>query len=205
MFSARVPHRVSAKSVHLKCILFVRFHRFSLWGTCIVLGSVFLPITPIPPHSPCFIVSNVVYITSVSNATADRQLSSRNTDVPSATTLWGGAVSVDRVWNVMAHTQKPDFVFRRNGRVHLNRRERQPSRPLAAEVCASTVVMLDTPCSEVVWRVLVTHSIRQLPLHFPSRASPCAITFKLDSTTSIRVFLELTRGRPIWSHSSWSV
>ena len=27
------------------------------------------------------------------------------------------------VWNVMAHAQKPDFVFRRNGRVHLNRRE----------------------------------------------------------------------------------
>ena len=24
-------------------------------------------------------------------------------------------------WNVMAHAQKPDFVFRRNGRVHLNR------------------------------------------------------------------------------------
>jgi len=30
--------------------------------------------------------------------------------------------SVDCVWNVMAHAQKPDFVFRRNGRVHLNRR-----------------------------------------------------------------------------------
>ena len=30
---------------------------------------------------------------------------------------------VDCVWNVMAHAQKPDFVFRRNGRVHLNRRE----------------------------------------------------------------------------------
>jgi len=28
---------------------------------------------------------------------------------------------VDRVWNVMAHAQKPDFVFMRNGRVHLNR------------------------------------------------------------------------------------
>jgi len=27
---------------------------------------------------------------------------------------------------------------------------------LAAEVCASAVVMLDTPCSEVVWRVLAT-------------------------------------------------
>jgi hypothetical protein len=28
-----------------------------------------------------------------------------------------------------------------------------------------------------------THSIRQFPLHFPSRASPCGITFQLDSTT----------------------
>ena len=55
-------------------------------------------------------------------------------------------------------------------------------RLLAAEVCASALVMLDTPCSEVVWRVLATHSIRQFPLHFPSSASPCAITFQLDST-----------------------
>ena len=89
---------------------------------------------------------------------------------------------VDCVWNVMAHAQKPDFVFRRNGRVHLNRRGRQFSRLLAAEVCASAVVMLDTPCSEVVWRVLTTHSIRQFPRHFPFLASPCAITFQLDST-----------------------
>ena len=29
---------------------------------------------------------------------------------------------VDCVWNVMAHAQKPDFVFRPKGRVHLNRR-----------------------------------------------------------------------------------
>ena len=46
--------------------------------------------------------------------------------------------------------------------------------------------MLDTPCSEVVWRVLATHSILRFPLHFPSRASPCAITFKLGSTTRIK-------------------
>jgi hypothetical protein len=71
----------------------------------------------------------------------------------------------------MAHAQKPDFVFRRNGRVRLSRRGRQFSRLLAAEVCASAVVMLDAPCSEVVRRVLATHSIRQFPLHFPSRAS----------------------------------
>jgi len=83
----------------------------------------------------------------------------------------------------MAHAQKPDFVFRRNGRVHLNRPGRQFSRLLAAEVCASAVVMLDTPCFEVVWRVLATHSIRQFPLRFPSRASPCTITFHLEYRT----------------------
>ena len=75
-----------------------------------------------------------------------------------------------------------NFVFRRNGRVHWNRQGRQFIRLLAAEVCASAVVMLDTPCSEVAWRVMATHSIRQFPLHFPSRASPYAITFQLDST-----------------------
>ena len=82
----------------------------------------------------------------------------------------------------MAHAHKPDFVFRANGRVHLNRRGRQFSRLLAAEVCASAVVMLDTPCSEVVWRVLATHFIRQFPLHFPTRASPCAIRFQTYSS-----------------------
>ena len=45
----------------------------------------------------------------------------------------------------MAHAQKPDFVFRRNGRVHLNRRGRFFSRLLAAESFASALVMLDTP------------------------------------------------------------
>jgi hypothetical protein len=34
-------------------------------------------------------------------------------------------------------------------------------------------------------RVLATHSIRQFPLHFPTRASPCAIRFQLDSTHSV--------------------
>ena len=91
---------------------------------------------------------------------------------------------VEASWNVMAHAQKPDFVFRRNGRVHLNRRGHQFSRLLAAEVCASAVVMLDTPCSEIVWRVLATQSIQQFPLQFRSRASPCAITFQLESKTA---------------------
>jgi len=39
--------------------------------------------------------------------------------------LWKGEPVVDALeasWNVMAHAQKPVFVFRRNGRVHLNQR-----------------------------------------------------------------------------------
>jgi len=57
------------------------------------------------------------------------------------------------------------------GRVHLNwlGGGRQFSRLLAAEVCASAVVMLDTSCSEVVWRILATHCIRHIPLQYPSR------------------------------------
>jgi hypothetical protein len=57
---------------------------------------------------------------------------------------------VDCVWNVMAYAQKSDFLFQRNRRVHLNRQGRQFTQLLAAELCASAVVMLDTPCSEVV-------------------------------------------------------
>ena len=86
----------------------------------------------------------------------------------------------------MAHAQKPEFLFLRNGRVHLNRRRRQFIRLLEADLCASAVVMLDTTCSEVVWRLLSTHSIRKFPLHFPSRVSPCPIKFQLDSTTAIK-------------------
>jgi len=103
----------------------------------------------------------------------------------------------------MSHAQKPDFVFRRNGRVHLNRREPQFSRLLAAEVCASAVVMLHTPCSEVVRTVLVTHSIRQFPLHSPSHASACAITFQLDSTRySCQILIKLEFSRQIFAKSS---
>ena len=90
---------------------------------------------------------------------------------------------VQASWNVMAHSQKPDFFFRRRGWVHLNRRGRQFSRLLAVEVCASAVVLLDTPCSEVMWRVPATHSIHQFPLHFFTRGSPRAIIFQLESNS----------------------
>jgi len=62
-------------------------------------------------------------------------------------------------------------------------------RPRCAHQLLLLVVMLDTPCSEVVRGVLAAHSICQFPLHFPSRASPCAITFQLESTTTKRHLL----------------
>jgi len=51
----------------------------------------------------------------------------------------------------MAHAQKPDFAFaaKRTGPFK-SAGGRQFSQLLAAEVCASAVVMLDTPCIEVV-------------------------------------------------------
>jgi hypothetical protein len=96
-------------------------------------------------------------------------------------------VMVYCVWNVMAYAQKSDFVFRRNGRVHLNRRGRQFSRLLAGELCTSACRVCTayaSLCSAVVWRLMVTHSIILFPPNFSSRTSPCAITFQLDSTAS---------------------
>ena len=94
---------------------------------------------------------------------------------------------IDCVWNVMAHAQKPYFIFRRNERVHLNRHGRQFSPLLAAEVCASAVLTLDTPSSEVVKGI-------GYPLHSPLSPSlplPCVtvchhVSTGLYLTTNIR-------------------
>jgi hypothetical protein len=98
------------------------------------------------------------------------------------------SVQVDCVWNVMAHAQKPDFAFRGNVRVHLNRQGVQFSRLLAGELQASACRVCTTRaslCSAVMWRLLVTHSILLFPLHFSAPASPCAITFQTQSTKTL--------------------
>ena len=76
-------------------------------------------------------------------------------------------MQVECVWNVMAHAQKTDLVFRRKVRVHLNRRGRQFSRLLAADVCASAVVMLNTPRSEVVWEYWLPTPFVSFPFTSP--------------------------------------
>jgi len=82
----------------------------------------------------------------------------------------------------MVHAQKPDFVFRRKGRVHLNRREHQFSRLLAVEVCASEVVMMDTPSSGVVWRVLASFPFTSPPVR---HRVPSHFTWTLQSNWSV--------------------
>jgi len=74
---------------------------------------------------------------------------------------------VQCVWNVLAHVQKQDFIFRRNRHVHLNRQGRQFSRLLAAEVCASVLVMLDTPHSEEVWEYWLHTPFASFPFTSP--------------------------------------
>ena len=84
----------------------------------------------------------------------------------------------------MAHAHKADFVFRRNGRVHLNRQGHQFSQLLAAELVRISGSNAGYTTFRGSVRVLATHSIRQFPLHFPSLASPCAIRFQMHYTIS---------------------
>ena len=49
---------------------------------------------------------------------------------------------------------------------------------VAAEVCASALVMLDRPRSEVVLEYWLPTPFVSFPFTFPSHASPCATTFR---------------------------
>ena len=78
----------------------------------------------------------------------------------------------------MAHAQKPDFVFQRYGRIHLNRQGSQFSRLLAVEECGSAGGPWIDHVPRYSARVVATLSNHLFPLHFPSHTSPCAITFR---------------------------
>jgi len=94
----------------------------------------------------------------------------------------------------MAPAQKPDLVFPRIGRVHLNWRGRQFSRLLAAEECASAVVMvvmLDTPCSEVECKTT------GYPLHShvsPFTSPPCVyVCYQVPNALYSTLYLQQCR------------
>jgi len=88
----------------------------------------------------------------------------------------------------MAHPQTPDLVFQRNGRVHLNRRGNQFSRLLAVEECGSAGRPWIDRVLKYCARVVATLSNRLFPLHFPSYASPCAVTFRTASSNFLQTF-----------------
>ena len=83
----------------------------------------------------------------------------------------------------MVHAQKPDLVYQRNGRVHLNRWGSQFSRLLAVQECGSARRPWIDHVPRHSARVVATPSNRLFPLRFPSHASPCAITFRTATTT----------------------
>jgi len=93
----------------------------------------------------------------------------------------------------MAPAQKPDFIFRRKGQVHLNRRGRQFIRLPAAEVCASAFIVGSND-GYTMFRGSVKGT--GYPLHspvspsLPLPTSPCAITFQLVSTKRNREALK---------------
>jgi hypothetical protein len=88
-------------------------------------------------------------------------------ELPTCTQYSHGHRFTDCILNVMAHAEKPDFVFCRIGRVHLNQRGRQFSQLLAAEVCTSALVMLDTPCFEVAWEYWLPTPFASFPFSSP--------------------------------------
>ena len=79
----------------------------------------------------------------------------------------------------MAHAQKPDLVFQRNGRVHLYRRGVSVQSAAGSQ---GVRISGSNAGYTVFWGRLQDYSTRMFPLHFPYRASPCAITFQLSST-----------------------
>jgi len=80
----------------------------------------------------------------------------------------------------MAHAQKPDFVFRRNGRVRLNRRGvvQYTTGNQGMRISGSNARYIMFRCS-VKGTGYTLHS----PVFpsLPPPASPCAITFQLES------------------------
>jgi len=82
-----------------------------------------------------------------------------------------------------------NFVFRRNGRVHLKRRGRQFSRLLAAEVCASALVMLGTPRSEVLWVYLLPTPFANFPFTSPTLRHRVPSGFKRTLQTRQTIYV----------------
>jgi hypothetical protein len=85
----------------------------------------------------------------------------------------------------MAHAQKPAFVFRRNGRVHLNRRWASVQSTTGSRVVRSG----GSNAGYTMFRGSVKSTgyplLSPVSPSLPLPASPCAIKFHLESTTGL--------------------
>ena len=75
--------------------------------------------------------------------------------------------------------------------VHLNRQGRQFSQVMAAEVCASALVMLDTPHSEVVWEYWLSTPFANFPFISPPMHHCVPSGFKCTILISVRGWVDL--------------
>jgi len=85
----------------------------------------------------------------------------------------------------MAHSQKPDFVFRRNERVLFKSAGASVQSTAGSRGMRISGSNAGYTTFRGSVRVLATQSNRQFPLHFPSRASPCAIRFQTHYTVRV--------------------
>jgi hypothetical protein len=94
-------------------------------------------------------------------------------------------------------------------RFRLSAKRTSPFKSVGAAVQSTTgsrgVGVSGSNAGYTMFRVLATHSIRQFPLHFPSRASPCAVTFQLDSTPQIEVSRNTGPVFVEWHYSNYGV
>ena len=104
--------------------------------------------------------------------------------------LWHLHWLAEASWNVMAREQKPDFVFRRNGRVHLN----QQVASVQSTTGSRGVRISGSNAGHTVFRCSVKST--GYPRHSPVSSS-LAITFQLESKIHVRTAFTMAGGVPL--------
>jgi len=84
---------------------------------------------------------------------------------------------------MMAHALKPFFIFRRKRTSPFQSPGASVQSTAGGRGVRNSVSNAGHTTFQGSVRVVATQSIRQFPLHFPSRASPCAIRFQTHSNS----------------------
>jgi hypothetical protein len=113
----------SERNYHYSCVIAQKSTVIRCLDNLRAVFGKFKPPPPPPPGELEFAtwmkVASPVGPASCPRLRQEKKKDSPATLCPQIVGNWPLLVEVS--WNVMAHAQKPDFVLRRNGRVHLNR------------------------------------------------------------------------------------